>query len=131
VLQIVLGLRGKLVFGFFRSGGRAVLVEDVLAELDALVADVDSGSGDQLVDLVLALPAEGASLAVTILAFVQGFLEIPALPGDFGSLRLSVTRPLQIWTLGPALSLGDHVSHVAGLLSCSSKTWQATAPPAQ
>ena len=58
-------------------------MEDVLAELDALVADVDSGSGDQLVDLVLALPAEGASLAVTILAFVQGFLEIPALPGDF------------------------------------------------
>src|SRR5207237_9035055 len=47
--------------------GRAVLLalallgDDVVAELDALVADVDGGAGDQLADLALPLPAEGAA----------------------------------------------------------------------
>jgi hypothetical protein len=42
-----------------RSGGQ-LLVDDLVAEIDALVADVDAGAGDQLLDLTLGLPAEGA-----------------------------------------------------------------------
>src|SRR5690606_23090462 len=34
--------------------------DDLVAQVDALVADVHAGSGDQLLDLLLALPAEGA-----------------------------------------------------------------------
>ena len=37
-----------------------LLFDDVVAELDALVADVDAWTGDQLLDLLLRLPAEAA-----------------------------------------------------------------------
>jgi len=37
-----------------------LLRDDVVAELDALVADVDGGAGDQLTDVVLALATERA-----------------------------------------------------------------------
>jgi hypothetical protein len=43
-----------------RRRGRELLVDDLVAEIDALVADVDAGAGDQLLDLPLALAAEGA-----------------------------------------------------------------------
>jgi hypothetical protein len=35
-----------------------LFLDDLIAEIDALVADVDTGPGDQLLDLLLALPAE-------------------------------------------------------------------------
>ena len=41
-----------------RSG--ELLVDDLVTEIDALVADVDPGTGDQLLDLALGLAAEGA-----------------------------------------------------------------------
>jgi hypothetical protein len=41
-------------------GRRQLLVDDLVAEIDALVADVDAGAGDQLLDLPLRLPAEAA-----------------------------------------------------------------------
>jgi hypothetical protein len=41
-------------------GGGELLVDDLVAEIDALVADVDAGSGDQLLDLTLRLAAEAA-----------------------------------------------------------------------
>ena len=37
-----------------------LLVDDVVAEVDALVADVDAGAGDELLDLLLRLAAEAA-----------------------------------------------------------------------
>ena len=37
-----------------------LLVDDLVAEIDALVADVDARPGDQLLDLPLGLPTEGA-----------------------------------------------------------------------
>jgi hypothetical protein len=40
--------------------GRELLVDDLVAEIDALVADVDAGAGDQLLDLALRLAAEAA-----------------------------------------------------------------------
>jgi hypothetical protein len=44
------------------EGGRCrqLLVDDLVAEVDALVADVDAGPGDQLLDLALRLAAEAA-----------------------------------------------------------------------
>jgi len=41
-----------------RSG--QLLVDDLVAEIDALIADVDAGAGDQLLDLALRLTAEAA-----------------------------------------------------------------------
>jgi hypothetical protein len=37
-----------------------LLVDDLVAQIDALIADVDAGAGDQLLDLPLRLPAEAA-----------------------------------------------------------------------
>ena len=37
-----------------------LLLDDLVAEIDALVADVDAGAGDQLLDLLLRLAAERA-----------------------------------------------------------------------
>jgi len=48
VVEIELGRSGQL------------LIDDLVAEIDALVADVDAGPGDQLLDLTLALSAEAA-----------------------------------------------------------------------
>src|SRR5204863_9580143 len=42
-----------------RRGGE-LLVDDLVAEIDALVADVDARAGDQLLDLALRLSAEAA-----------------------------------------------------------------------
>ena len=39
---------------------RQLLVDDLVAEIDALVADVDAGPGDELLDLPLTLAAEAA-----------------------------------------------------------------------
>jgi len=51
-LREVLELEGR------RS--RQLLIDDFVTEIDALVADVDAGSGDQLLDLPLRLAAETA-----------------------------------------------------------------------
>jgi hypothetical protein len=48
VVEVELGRSGQL------------LVDDLVAEIDALVADVDAGAGDQLLHLALALAAEAA-----------------------------------------------------------------------
>jgi len=47
-----------------------LLTDDVVAQLDAFVADEHRGAGDELPDFVLALPAEGAveELAVVVAA---------------------------------------------------------------
>ena len=37
-----------------------LLLDDLVAQVDALVTDVDARAGDQLLDLLLALPAERA-----------------------------------------------------------------------
>jgi hypothetical protein len=41
-------------------GGGQLLIDDLVAEVDALVADVDTGTSDQLLDLALRLAAEAA-----------------------------------------------------------------------
>src|SRR5206468_3141967 len=61
----LLGL-GQLVELEVRGLGELFL-DDLVAEVDALVADVDPGARDELLDLLLALPAEGALEQVTAL----------------------------------------------------------------
>jgi hypothetical protein len=48
------------VLEFDRGGSGELLVDDLVAEVDALVADIDAGAGDQLLDLALRLAAEAA-----------------------------------------------------------------------
>jgi hypothetical protein len=45
-----------------------LLVDDLVAEIDALVADVDAGAGDQLLHLALALAAEAAEQLLVAVA---------------------------------------------------------------
>ena len=45
-----------------------LLLDDLVAEVDALVADVDAGAGDELLDLLLALSAERALQQVAALS---------------------------------------------------------------
>src|SRR5579859_96262 len=74
--------------------GRAIVVlEDLLAEVDALIADEHARARHQLAHLVLALPAEGAAgVSASVLSFVHRYLfdvgvvsikTTPA-PGDYG-----------------------------------------------
>jgi len=51
---------GRLAGGRARLFALALVIEDLLTKIDALVADIDPRPGDQLLDLVLALPAETA-----------------------------------------------------------------------
>ena len=51
----------------------ALLFDDLAAELDALVADVDRRAGNQLVDLFLALPAERTEQIVVVILFIRHF----------------------------------------------------------
>ena len=50
------------------AGDGELLVDDLVAEIDALVADVDAGTGDQLLHLPLALAAEAAEQLLVSLA---------------------------------------------------------------
>ena len=45
---------------------RELLVDDLVAQLDALVADVDAGTGDELLDLPLRLPQNSEQLIVAV-----------------------------------------------------------------
>jgi hypothetical protein len=56
-----------------RRGSGELLVDDLVAEVDALVADVDAGPRDQLFDLALRLAAEAAEeLLVRVCGTCQG-----------------------------------------------------------
>ena len=54
---------GRLLEVERRRGGE-LLVDDLVAEIDALVADVHAGAGDELLDLPLRLAAEAAEQLV-------------------------------------------------------------------
>jgi hypothetical protein len=61
------------VFELEGRGSGQLFVDDLVAEIDALVADVDAGAGDQLLDLTLRLPAETAEeLLVGVCRACQG-----------------------------------------------------------
>ena len=60
--------RAREVVEVERGRSRELLVDDLVAEIDALVADVDAGTGDQLLDLPLALAAEAAEQLLVAVA---------------------------------------------------------------
>ena len=53
-------LRLREILEIEGRGARQLLVDDLVTEVDALVADVDAGTGDELLHLPLRLPAEAA-----------------------------------------------------------------------
>src|SRR5207253_3358795 len=60
---------------------RELLVDDLVTEVDALVADVDAGTGDQLLDLPLALAAEAAEQLLVAVARPGHVSLVPRFPG--------------------------------------------------
>jgi hypothetical protein len=52
--------RPRQVLELDRGRAGQLLVDDLVAEVDALIADVDPGARDQLFDLALRLAAEAA-----------------------------------------------------------------------
>src|SRR5699024_8024360 len=77
------GARQTVVALVLRRGDAQLLLDDLVAQLDALVADVHAGPGDELLDLLLALPAEGALQQVG--AFLHTCHERPHFPGRLAS----------------------------------------------
>jgi hypothetical protein len=65
---------------------RELLVDDLVAEIDALVADVDPGTSDQLLDLSLTFPAEAAKQLLVTLAR-------PSHVSPFTPVTVSCARP--------------------------------------
>ena len=62
------------------SGSGELLVDDLVAEVDAFVADVDPGAGDQLLDLTLALAAEAAEKLLVSFGCAGHDLLVPRFP---------------------------------------------------
>jgi hypothetical protein len=52
--------RQILEFDTTAAGRGQLLIDDLVAEVDALIADIDAGASDQLFDLALGLAAEAA-----------------------------------------------------------------------
>src|SRR3712207_7472714 len=98
-------------------GLRELFLDDLVAEVDALVADVDPGASDELLDLLLALPAERALEQVTALTDSCHLLTSPSggfqAPGVSGARLLMVlmsrVRPHSGEALLPAHRAGDRV----------------------
>src|SRR5262249_15529500 len=68
-------------------GSRELLVDDLVAEIDALVADVHARTGDELLDLALRLAAEGAEKLLVSLVRARHVL-------SFYSARPVLARPV-------------------------------------
>ena len=77
---------------------RQLFVDDLVAEIDALVADVDAGAGDQLLDLPLRLPAEAAEKL--LVSFARARHRYP----DTSTRRRAVTDSLERVNVTPRLT---------------------------
>src|ERR671917_184431 len=98
-------------------GLRELFLDDLVAEVDALVADVDPGASDELLDLLLALPAERALEQVT--ALTDSCHLLTSTSGGISRLLVSGARLLMVLmsrarprsgeALLPARGAGDRV----------------------
>ena len=77
--RVDLGRAREVVEVEVRGSGE-LLVDDLVAEVDALVADVDPGAGDQLLDLPLALAAEAAEELLVSFGCAGHDLLVPRFP---------------------------------------------------
>ena len=68
---------------------RQLLLDDLVAEIDALVTDVDAGTSDQLLDLLLALSAEGTLQQVAALSDARHTASYPTPDRVAGFLTLA------------------------------------------
>ena len=82
-----------------------LLLDDLVAQVDALVADVDARAGDELLDLLLALPAERALQQVAAVSDACHEAILPVgLPGRRCSPGTSSVRlPATAGAAGPAV----------------------------
>src|SRR6185369_6599172 len=88
-------------FAVFLARGQFI-ANDLVAQVDAFVADEHRGAGDELLDLVLALPAERAVkrfLAGRAFLVGHGFL------GYLASMIAKRKRRHPIWTGGAVAAL--------------------------
>jgi hypothetical protein len=60
MLDLASSTASSKLFPLHLAGLGQLLFDDLVAEVDALVADVDPGARYELLDLLLRLPAEGA-----------------------------------------------------------------------
>ncbi len=101
----------ELARGLLAGLGEALL-DDLVAQLDALVADVHAGSGDELLHLLLALAAEGT------------LEQVGALP-DSGHQRAPFSQRLPLPSLTRAQ---DSVMHDGGILRAARRVFASRNP---
>jgi hypothetical protein len=107
---------GKLLEGELGGVGQ-LFGDDVVAELDALVTDVNAGTGDQLLDLFLRLAAETALDQIATVSELRHVgsssplvpLHDVVVPRPSGSGPAPVAPVSQ--GLNPSGWMGDHGSH--------------------
>src|SRR3954451_11984576 len=110
---------------------RELLLDDLVAEVDALIADVHTGASDQLLDLLLALAAERALQQVATLTDTRHLADLhlewdgaAAAPGTCFSLPLST--PAQLASVVPAVLTGE--SGVRRTYPAPPTFWRSDAP---
>ena len=100
-----LRVRDQAALGALLRGGLGVLFQHFLAEVDALIADVDPGTGHQLADLGLVLPTEGtAGVAAAILAFVHLEVLGPSRSGSGRGSGRALLLPAVLSSRRPSLA---------------------------
>src|ERR671936_2537431 len=100
-----LGIGDQPALGALLRGGLRIFLENFLAEVDALVADIDPGTGHQLADLRLVLAAEGAArVAAAILAFVHRDGLGPSRSGSGRGSGRTVALPAVLSSSRPSLA---------------------------
>src|SRR5258708_27456311 len=95
-------LRGRDAVPRFHQRGLALLVDDVLAQLDAFVANEHARPGNQLAHFVLALATERA-VERTLRIFVAGFAH-PCFPSIAARPAQNLYSTSLVVSVSPALS---------------------------
>src|SRR5438128_5408914 len=116
-----LRVRDQPALGALLRRGLGVLFQHFLAEVDALIADVDPGTGHQLAHLRLVLPTERtAGVAAAVLAFVHREVFGPSRSGSGRGSGRAVLLPALLSSRRPSLAAAATSSGRAVLRMMSS-----------